>query len=168
MIAIKRTAKIGVEFVVEGLGEFPVDMLRYDECRPKSGADWNSVSATESDELWRERRRVTLQRAEVSPHWVPTIRRWESFGWRLVEVDGVPMIESKPVKPPHLATFQLYGQHTIEVPYSRADDGSIAVILEPTCETSSLSKVMSEAAKFALRHGVNTLVIDGADLKRGR
>jgi len=64
-----------IEIIVEGAGQFPFDMLRYDSCFPKGEED---AAAMESHR--RERRRVTL----CSPS-VPTKDRWDSFMWRVIE-----------------------------------------------------------------------------------
>lgn len=66
-------------FVVEGSGRFPYDMLRYDQCWPR---DQTASSMLTNESEGAHRRRVVL----VSD-WVeaPTIKRWESFLWRVVE-----------------------------------------------------------------------------------
>lgn len=72
-------------FVVEGSGKFPLDMLRRDKCYPRNEGDSNEL---ERDH--RAGRRVCLERVVIGErtegaHWQPTIGRWESFGWRVVE-----------------------------------------------------------------------------------
>jgi hypothetical protein len=68
-------------FTVEGNGEFPYDMLRYDQCWPKSEAsDVYKMSAHPLGNLARTTRSVTL----VSIKEKPTVARWESFGWKVV------------------------------------------------------------------------------------
>lgn len=66
------------EFTVEGCGPFPIDMLRYDSCWPKSERYDSSNIAGAHD---RGRRRVVLITADDA---APTPDRWESFGWRYV------------------------------------------------------------------------------------
>ena len=67
-------------FVVEGGGEFPYDMLRYDACYPTEESEARSLDSAE-----RAVRRVTLEhRGEKS--WKPTEGRWASFTWRVAEV----------------------------------------------------------------------------------
>lgn len=65
-------------FVVEGTGQFPWDMLRYDQCWPNS-----QQSATNMPVLrpigFNTRRQVTL--TGIKP---ATVKRWESFGWKVV------------------------------------------------------------------------------------
>lgn len=68
---------------VSGKGEFPWDMLRYDECYPASTDDAlmmpaplvPSTGASER-EFWTKRRTVVLRSNKA-----PTIARWDSFGW---------------------------------------------------------------------------------------
>ena len=80
------------EFTVEGEGEFPLDMLRYDRCSPFDSTDANAIGADPFD-----------VRSEDGPRTVklirftegkgknyndnPTARRWESFGWKVVKVE---------------------------------------------------------------------------------
>lgn len=65
-------------FTVEGYGRFPVDMLRYDACWPKSeGRDSTAMNGDHDS----ERRRVVLVTAREHS---PTPGRWESFGWRYI------------------------------------------------------------------------------------
>lgn len=63
-------------FTVEGAGPFPLDMLRYDSAHPRTETDANKAQDAE-----RGRRTVTV--TTWSPN-APTVRRWESFGWRVV------------------------------------------------------------------------------------
>lgn len=75
------TRRINVirRFTVEGAGPFPLDMLRYDRCTPDTEAD-----ALRAQDTHGGRRKVVLQRLIDSPFWVPTVGRWESFGWKVV------------------------------------------------------------------------------------
>jgi hypothetical protein len=61
------------EFCVEGGGEFPFDMLRYDSAYPKTQSDVVAM-------LTKGRRAVTL--VSHSPN-APTVERWSSYLWRL-------------------------------------------------------------------------------------
>jgi hypothetical protein len=70
-------------FVVEGSGEFPFDMLRYDSCWPQNGD-----SAAFMSKHYTERRKITLESVGIS---TPSVNRWASFNWRVVtagERDG--------------------------------------------------------------------------------
>ena len=55
----------GYEYVVTGRGEFPVDMMRYDQAWPLDPI------------LSSDRRRSITMRGLAEP----TIARWASFGW---------------------------------------------------------------------------------------
>ena len=71
-------------FTVEGIGEFPHDMLRWDRCWPKTLVDANRVGP-HADHRRRQVNLVTHTRKGQS--W-PTIDRWRSFGWRVVSTMG--------------------------------------------------------------------------------
>lgn len=58
---------------VDGFGEFPIDMLRYDAAHPATTNDVAAMFDT------AHRRRVSIH--SYRP---PTAARWESFGWRVV------------------------------------------------------------------------------------
>ena len=62
------------EFVVQGSGEFPYDMLRYDQCWPATEAVDSGRLGTRSNEL----RTVRLRGLRS-----PTTGRWNSFSWRV-------------------------------------------------------------------------------------
>ena len=68
------------EYAVEGVGDFPLDMLRHDCAYP---ADQESVAAIMAGLRWaasRKRSREVLVVRLVS-HRPPTSERWRSFGW---------------------------------------------------------------------------------------
>ena len=68
------------EYAVEGVGDFPLDMLRHDCAYP---ADQESVAAIMAGLRWaasRKRSRELLLVRLVS-HRAPTSERWRSFGW---------------------------------------------------------------------------------------
>lgn len=73
-------------FVVEGSGSFPVDMLRYDACTPAHSDDAISMVKHFRDYDYNEVRRVKLMMRSSFAKTQPTAARWESFGWRVVEV----------------------------------------------------------------------------------
>lgn len=69
-------------FTVEGSGDFPFDMLRYDACWPYSEAgDSHQLAAPSGVEPLRAGRRIVLQSAQEGG---PTAGRWERFGWRVI------------------------------------------------------------------------------------
>jgi len=73
--------KADIKFTVEGRGDFPLDMLRYDRCFPRTGMDCDTITYT------GEVRQVTLVALNrVNRFWAPTEGRWLSFGWSVVEV----------------------------------------------------------------------------------
>lgn len=73
-----------VTFVVRGRGEFPIDMLRYDSAVPLNGSDVTSVA---TDWAPGAARNVTLRRFyPAGGVAAPTVERWRSFGWVVVEV----------------------------------------------------------------------------------
>jgi len=68
------------EYTVEGVGDFPLDMLRHDCAYP---ADQESVAAITAGFRWaasRKRSRETLLVRLVSNR-APTSERWRAFGW---------------------------------------------------------------------------------------
>lgn len=64
-------------FAVEGRGTFPIDMLRHDLAWPRTELD------SEMLECGRGLRTVQLVSASLT---LPTIRRWNSYGWEVKEV----------------------------------------------------------------------------------
>lgn len=80
-----RAEKVYItEYVVEGFGEFPIDMLRYDCSCPHTEQD--SAIITNQD----GKRRVKL-RAYQRSNAGPEKDRWKSFSWRVVEIQGAPV-----------------------------------------------------------------------------
>lgn len=62
---------------------FPIDMLRYDCLYPYSGEDSSKIHhCFENRE--EDNRIITLSRT-AEKTWKPTVERWKSFGWRVVE-----------------------------------------------------------------------------------
>lgn len=80
-------------FTVEGTGEFPYDMLRYDQCWPHYSEDASALGSPYTAEERRSRRRVVLECAHDSG---PCEERWASFTWRVVE-RGMPNAETRRV-----------------------------------------------------------------------
>lgn len=83
------------DFTVEGRGDFPLDMLRYDQCWPADSAAVTAIETTYGSELERHGstvaqqpglRRIRLRKVSGSGIG-PTEGRWNSFGWRVVETD---------------------------------------------------------------------------------
>lgn len=65
-----------VYFTVEGEGEFPFDMLRYDGCHPATEPSSHKLNTSRD-----ERREVVLTSRSRQEHWAPNKQRWERFGW---------------------------------------------------------------------------------------
>lgn len=70
--------KYRCEFTVEGDGEFPIDMMRYDRCTPATQEDVGKMSM-----VGVKRCVVMVAFVESKLTTIPTIRRWESFGWKV-------------------------------------------------------------------------------------
>jgi len=66
---------------VEGSGVFPIDMLRYDQCWPRTEQDAAKASIDWAGEM----RQVDL----LSDHHRQTPDRWASFTWKIVKVEEV-------------------------------------------------------------------------------
>lgn len=75
-------------FSVQGRGAFPLDMLRYDGCYPRSSEDVDGISLTvhNAREEYSKPRYVRLTRlgATKSDAERVTPGRWASFGWNVV------------------------------------------------------------------------------------
>ncbi len=96
-MARHKASKLYVfRFTVEGTGQFPFDMLRYDACFPLNENEANSLvypdhtgrhgANRNPDALGR--RSFRLQRVSPNPSG-PTERRWESFGWHVTACESV-------------------------------------------------------------------------------
>jgi transketolase N-terminal domain/subunit len=79
-----------VRYTVEGAGQFPFDMLRYDGSYPHQQTD---SSAMEYDQLFTalkdSRRQVTLEKLCDVRVWEPCRERWVSFGWKVTNVENL-------------------------------------------------------------------------------
>lgn len=106
-------------FTVQGSGEFPFDMLRYDECWPYYGEDSTRLSGSFDRAL---RRVVLATRKEGNP----TDGRWHSFGWEVVEV-GYPTPESRTV--PAGRKSMVFPAPETHLCTPRTEDGRIAIRL---------------------------------------
>ncbi len=69
-------------FTVEGRSDFPVDMLRYDNCYPDTSEDAVNMLSDEP-----EPRQVKLRRLVFNKTQMPTEGRWSSFGWKVVKTE---------------------------------------------------------------------------------
>ena len=72
------------DYTVEGFGDFPIDMLRYDSSYPFNSQDVEQISLPRVVVGGNKRRQVRL--AHTGPAgWKPTSGRWESFGWKVLQ-----------------------------------------------------------------------------------
>lgn len=75
------------EFEVEGVGPFPLDMLRYDHCWPARESE--DVATMHKMSTYEGATRLKRQRIRLKTvwekAWQPTTARWISFGWRVVD-----------------------------------------------------------------------------------
>lgn len=67
------------EIDVAGKGDFPIDMLRYDACCPKTENDSHEIERQD----YTTTRVITLRRFAKNTM-CATHARWQSFGWRVV------------------------------------------------------------------------------------
>jgi hypothetical protein len=81
-VSTRVVAVIGdrFEFTVEGVGDFPLDMLRHDSAYP---ADKESVAAIMAGLAWAAARKQSRERLVVRlvSHRAPAAERWLTFGW---------------------------------------------------------------------------------------
>jgi hypothetical protein len=83
---IKRTCvsrRTIYEYYATGQGDFPLDMLRYDQCWPTSTDDafnlLNDDHQCAGQHLYQSPNR--LRSIRLQSYGEPTIERWSSFGW---------------------------------------------------------------------------------------
>jgi hypothetical protein len=67
-------------FTVTGRGDFPFDMLRHNRCYPATSEDAAKLERPDSP-TQRAIRLVACTIAEITPD------RWESFGWKVHDID---------------------------------------------------------------------------------
>jgi hypothetical protein len=70
-------------YTVYGSGGFPLDMLRYDRSWPQtSGADVPNLFGGHDAPM----RQVVLETFDPN---APNADRWRSFGWHVIDIEGV-------------------------------------------------------------------------------
>jgi len=78
------------KFKVTGSGSFPIDMLRYDRAIPATELDssriHNTFVPTTFDPITVSVIRYTEGKQTLSFGDMPTLRRWESFGWTVSDI----------------------------------------------------------------------------------
>lgn len=72
-----EAGQAAITFDVEGRGDFPLDMLRYDLCWPATEDDSRLVAHA----VRTADRPVRLRGLKL-----PTVARWASFGWKVAVV----------------------------------------------------------------------------------
>lgn len=72
--------------IIQGRGEFPMDMLRYDSCYPNSERDSMLIAGTFGRQFRgiRPERWSICVRSASENKW--TVGRWESFGVKITDV----------------------------------------------------------------------------------
>lgn len=79
------------QFTVRGRGEFPLDMLRYDRCWPRTGQDVELITPLYASDTTGEHMRtrdVDLCKHTATKRGpVAAVDRWLSFGWKVVRQD---------------------------------------------------------------------------------
>ncbi|MCI0557519.1 MAG: hypothetical protein MN733_03410 [Nitrososphaera sp.] len=75
MARITATTKVLI-FKVQGVGHFPLDMLRYDACWPYGTNDALAIPY--------DAQKGSPRTIELASHSLPTEARWRSFGWRVL------------------------------------------------------------------------------------
>jgi hypothetical protein len=76
------------KFKVTGDRAFPLDMLRYDCCYPRTSKCVEEIHAS-FDMSDRTQRRLAMKPFEVeliSHNGTPELTRWTSFGWKVFDV----------------------------------------------------------------------------------
>lgn len=74
--------KYANEFIIRGIGELPLDMMRYDRATPLTQMDVSIANNHES----REVSEIKLVRFAQNKNDGPTVDRWKSFGWQVSDV----------------------------------------------------------------------------------
>lgn len=72
-------------FVVIGRYPFPVDMLRYDRCTPSTESDASEMRRAITEDRDERYSIQVMSSSEQVRRMGPTIARWESFGWKVVQ-----------------------------------------------------------------------------------
>lgn len=78
-----------ITFKVTGKFEFPLDMLRYDQCYPVAQVDVAAIAQKVAPYADKDAADacpiITLSSCNWNRFWGPTAERWKSFGWQVVE-----------------------------------------------------------------------------------
>jgi hypothetical protein len=73
------------DFTVEGRGDFPLDMLRFDECWPADGD--SAINLIKKDKEDRAPGETTFRQVHLRTGQSRNIhpKRWDSFNWKVVK-----------------------------------------------------------------------------------
>jgi hypothetical protein len=76
---------------VEGVFSFPIDMLRYDSATPHKETDSGAITETfgatkTAAEVFNDHHHAKKHKVQVLMHQDPTTARWESFGWKVIDI----------------------------------------------------------------------------------
>lgn len=89
------------DFIVEGIGIFPFDMLRTDECWP---SDLYSVANLPSLNrlIGHKRGEITRRQVKLRTYRSFNIhpKRWESFGWKVTYIESERYGDITPLRDP--------------------------------------------------------------------
>jgi len=86
-------------FTVRGRGEFPWDMLRYDQCWPDTASDLAKILPRYETGDPREAFQARDIRLGTAKNWMSiTRKRWESFDWFILEDDAALCRQHYPEK----------------------------------------------------------------------
>ena len=97
--------------VVIGSGEFPVDMLRRDNCVPAWQGSANLIQADRhAASRSGEPRIIELRMMLRGEEQKPTFEEWNSFGWIVLEFDGKEVIRQN-LRGDHAALIEIYHAH---------------------------------------------------------
>jgi len=81
---MNKTKVTATQFTVIGRGVFPLDMLRYDGCYPKLETDTITIGKDGLREVELPKTLNWGTPHELLKVWVPTVGRWNSFGWAVL------------------------------------------------------------------------------------
>jgi hypothetical protein len=73
------------------INRFPIDMLRYDACYPNTSTDASSIDLSINQDCiynYNEIGPIELIHMASNRNWKPTFKRWESFGWKVIDCDN--------------------------------------------------------------------------------
>ena len=74
-------------YKVKGAFAFPLDMLRYDRSFPANEMETAKIHDTLA--MFGQKPNDNVGEVELVTIGHPSIPRWDSFGWAVVEIDGV-------------------------------------------------------------------------------